>query len=79
MCEFLKSHDNGDMKRIAELSDALNAEKLACDALFHVLTNSYESHETAHNASDLYSRILLARETHDYAEIERIAQQVLGQ
>lgn len=81
MCEFLKSDTHNDVRKINELTQRVNAEKHVCDALFSVLTSLTATPSTTRmrEASDLYSKMLLARSTHDYSGIEDFAHKLIGE
>jgi hypothetical protein len=81
MCEFLKGPEHKDMKKIAELTIRANAEKHVCDALFATLSEAKRnpSSPKMNEASDLYSRLLLARSTNDFSGLEEIAHHIMGE
>ena len=74
MCEFLKGQNHTDVKRIKELTIQVEALNFLCDVSFSALVEAHANPRN-HNialAKDLYSRLLLARETHDFSEILNI-------
>lgn len=74
MCEFLKGPNNADVKRIKELTLQVEALNFLCDVSFSALIEAHGNPQN-HNialAKDLYSRLLLARETHEFSEILNI-------
>lgn len=81
MCEFLKGPEHKDVKKIAELTERVNAERHACDALFFAFSEAKRNPSSAkiNEASDLYSRLLLARSTNDFDGIEEIAHRITGE
>ena len=81
MCEFLKGPEHKDMKKIAELTARVTAEKHVCDAVFAALSEAKRnpSSNKMSEASDLYSRLLLARSTNDFTGLEEIAHRITGE
>lgn len=81
MCEFLKGPEHKDMKKIAELSARVTAEKHVCDAIFSALSDAKRnpSSPKMNEVTDLYSRLLLARSTNNFSGLEEIAHQIMGE
>ena len=81
MCQFLTGENDVDRTKIRKLSAHLNAERHACDALFSALSEAKvnPTSQKISKATDLYSRIILARSTNDFSEIEDIAHQITGE
>jgi hypothetical protein len=81
MCEFLKGPNHTDVKKIAELNARVIAEKHVCDALFVTLleAKATPSSHKINKASDLYSRLLLARSTNDFSGLEEFSHQIIDE
>ena len=81
MCEFLKGPEHKDMKKIAALTVHLSAERHVCDAMFAAFAEAKRNPSSTRvsEASDLYSRLLLARSTNDFDGIEEIAHRITGE
>lgn len=81
MCEFLKGPEHKDVKKIAELTLRLNAEKHVCDAVFAALSEAKRNPSSSklNEATDLYSRLLLARSTNNFDGLEEIAHRITGE
>ena len=80
MCEFLKGPNHNDVKKIAALNARITAEKHVCDALFMTLleAKANPSSRKINEASDLYSRLLLARSTNDFSGLEEISHNIMN-